>query len=58
MVSLLRKLFALQFRISRNYMMDTSIDLLTMYMDPNPEFAVAGEIHATLESNTQYFSTL
>ena len=43
---------------SRNYMMDNSIDLLMMYMDPNPEFAVAGEIHATLESNTQYFSTL
>jgi len=39
-------------------MMNTSIDLLTMYMNPNPEFSVAEEIHATLESNIQYSSTL
>ena len=48
----------LEFRTSQNHIMNTSIDLLMVSMNLNPEFSEAGQIHATLESNTQNFSVL
>ena len=34
-------------------MMNPSIDMLMAYVNPNPDFSEAPDIHGTLENNTQ-----